>query len=87
MGFAVIGGGIRGLVSAYVLAKAGVNVVVYEKEDQFGGHAKTVNFHAIDLDLGFLFLNPVSFSFIIPFISLLFQLNKTIEKNHHILII
>ncbi|XP_017974933.1 PREDICTED: uncharacterized protein LOC18603276 isoform X3 [Theobroma cacao] len=61
MGFAVIGGGIRGLVSAYVLAKAGVNVVVYEKEDQFGGHAKTVNFHAIDLDLGFLFLNPATY--------------------------
>ncbi|KAA3467921.1 cyclopropane synthase [Gossypium australe] len=58
MEVAVIGGGIKGLVSAYVLVKAGVDVVVYEKEEQLGGHAKTVNFDAVDLDLGFLFLNP-----------------------------
>ena len=30
---AVIGGGISGLGAAYELAKAGVNVVLYEKED------------------------------------------------------
>ncbi|OMP01710.1 Mycolic acid cyclopropane synthase [Corchorus capsularis] len=60
---AVIGGGIRGLVSAYILAKAGINVVVYEKEEQLGGHGtRTFNFdHAIDLDLGFLFLNPATY--------------------------
>ncbi|XWS53768.1 hypothetical protein CRYUN_Cryun10bG0028600 [Craigia yunnanensis] len=61
MEVAVIGGGIRGLVSAYVLAKAGVNVVVYEKEERLGGHIKTVNFYDIDLDLGFLFLNPATY--------------------------
>nr|AAM33848.1 cyclopropane synthase [Sterculia foetida] len=61
MGVAVIGGGIQGLVSAYVLAKAGVNVVVYEKEEQVGGHAKTVSFDAVDLDLGLLFLNPARY--------------------------
>ena len=71
MGVAVIGGGIRGLVSAYVLSKSGVNVVVYEKEEQLGGHAKTVNFDGIDLDLGFLFLNPVSFFFPFFFFSCL----------------
>lgn len=58
---AVIGGGIRGLVSAYVVAKGGLDVVVYEKEEQLGGHAITVNFDAIDLDLRIFFLNPVSF--------------------------
>ncbi|OMO95385.1 Amine oxidase [Corchorus olitorius] len=60
---AVIGGGIRGLVSAYVLAKAGVDVVVYEEEEQLGGHGtRTFNFdHAIDLDLGLLFLNPATY--------------------------
>lgn len=64
MGIAVIGGGIRGLVSAYVLAKSGFDdVVVYEKEEELGGHAKTVTFDAIDLDLGFFFLDPVSFFF------------------------
>ncbi|XWS39151.1 hypothetical protein CRYUN_Cryun18bG0025500 [Craigia yunnanensis] len=62
MAVAVIGGGIRGLVSANVLAKAGVNVVVYEKEEQLGGHAKTVSFDDIDLDLGFLFLNPARYA-------------------------
>ena len=43
MRIAVVGAGISGLVSAYVLAKAGANVVLYEKEDYLGGHAKTVN--------------------------------------------
>ncbi|KAH7522036.1 hypothetical protein FEM48_Zijuj07G0095300 [Ziziphus jujuba var. spinosa] len=42
MRVAVIGGGISGLVSAYILAKNGVEVVLYEKEDHLGGHAKTV---------------------------------------------
>ncbi|TYG49476.1 hypothetical protein ES288_D10G097300v1 [Gossypium darwinii] len=59
---AVIGGGIRGLVSAYVVAKGGVDVVVYEKEEQLGGDAITVNFDATDLDLCFLFLNPASYA-------------------------
>ncbi|KAA3479520.1 cyclopropane synthase [Gossypium australe] len=59
---AVIGGGIRGLVSAYVVAKGGVDVVVYEKGEQLGGHATTVNFDATDLDLCCLFLNPASYA-------------------------
>lgn len=63
MGVAVIGGGIKGLVSAYILAKAGVDAVVYEKEERLGGHAKTVDFDAVNLDLGFLFLNPVRLFF------------------------
>ncbi|GLU08230.1 hypothetical protein SLE2022_251540 [Rubroshorea leprosula] len=58
MRVAVIGGGICGLVSAFVLAKAGVSVVLYEKEDCLGGHAKTLNFDAVDLDLDFMFFNP-----------------------------
>ncbi|WRX21362.1 hypothetical protein QQP08_013849, partial [Theobroma cacao] len=69
MRVAVIGGGIRGLVSAYVLAKAGVNVVVYEKGKQFGGHARTVNFHAIDLDLAFMFLNPAKHPNVLDFFT------------------
>jgi cyclopropane-fatty-acyl-phospholipid synthase len=38
MRVAVVGAGISGLVSAYTLAKAGVNVVLYEKEDYLGGN-------------------------------------------------
>lgn len=70
MRVAVVGAGISGLVSAYVLAKAGVNVVLYEKEDYLGGHAKTVNADGIDLDLGFMVFNRVS-SKLITFFSLL----------------
>ncbi|KAF9586852.1 hypothetical protein IFM89_039927, partial [Coptis chinensis] len=57
MRVAVIGAGISGLVSAYVLAKEGVDVVLYEKEDHLGGHAKTVTIDGVDLDLGFMVFN------------------------------
>lgn len=60
MKVAVIGAGISGLVSAYVLAKAGVDVVLYEKEEYLGGHAKTVTFDGVELDLGFMVFNRVS---------------------------
>lgn len=59
MKVAVVGGGISGLVSATVLAKAGAEVVLYEKEDRLGGHAKTVVVDGMDLDLGFMSFNPV----------------------------
>lgn len=70
MKIAVVGGGISGVVSAYTLAKAGANVVLYEKEDYLGGHSKTVHFDGVDLDLGFMVFNRVSsvlsFSFSVP---------------------
>lgn len=58
----VIGGGISGLVSTNLLAKNGVEVVLYKKEDDLGGHAKTVTFDGVDLDLGFMAFNTVSSS-------------------------
>ncbi|XP_017699471.1 uncharacterized protein LOC103711840 isoform X2 [Phoenix dactylifera] len=61
MRVAVVGAGISGLASAYVLAKAGVDVVLYEKEDCLGGHAKTVNFDGVNLDLGFMVFNGVTY--------------------------
>ena len=63
MRIAVIGGGISGLGAAYELAKGGVEVVLYEKEDYLGGHAKTVRFEGIDLDLGFMVFNRVNVLF------------------------
>ncbi|RVW77296.1 hypothetical protein CK203_050126 [Vitis vinifera] len=54
---AVIGAGVSGLVSAYVLARAGMKVVLYEKEDYLGGHAKTVTVDGVPLDLGFMVFN------------------------------
>jgi len=65
----VVGAGISGLVSAYVLAKAGVEVVLYEKEDYLGGHAKTVSFDGVDLDLGFMVFNRVSHILLSIFLS------------------
>lgn len=60
MRVAVIGAGISGLVSAYVLAKEGAEVVLFEKDDYLGGHARTVTFDGVDLDLGFMVFNRVS---------------------------
>ncbi|KAF8015943.1 hypothetical protein BT93_H1477 [Corymbia citriodora subsp. variegata] len=56
----VIGGGVSGLVAAYEVARGGARVVVYEKEDYLGGHARTVSFDDVDLDLGFMVFNRVS---------------------------
>ncbi|WOK95387.1 hypothetical protein Cni_G04094 [Canna indica] len=61
MRVAVVGAGISGLASAYTLAKAGADVVLYEKEDYLGGHAKTVTFDGVDLDLGFMVFNRVTY--------------------------
>jgi len=62
MRVAVVGAGITGLVSAYVLAKAGVNVVLYEKEDHLREeeiHGNTQQY-VFDFDhMGFMLLNPV----------------------------
>ncbi|KAM3356693.1 hypothetical protein P3S68_023407 [Capsicum galapagoense] len=61
MKVAVVGAGISGLISAYELAKSGVEVVVYEKENYLGGYAKTVyTVDGIDLDLGFMILDRAS---------------------------
>ncbi|KAF2542782.1 hypothetical protein F2Q68_00031832 [Brassica cretica] len=73
MRVAVIGGGISGLGSAYVLAKEyGIEeVVLFEKEESLGGHAKTVRFDDVDFDIGFIVFNTVpSISFPIPSQSL-----------------
>ncbi|KAM7488473.1 hypothetical protein LguiB_025957 [Lonicera macranthoides] len=61
MRVAVVGAGISGLVAAYTLAKGGVEVVLYEKEDYLGGHAKTVTVDGVDVDLGFMVFNRVTY--------------------------
>ncbi|KAL0456949.1 UNVERIFIED_CONTAM: putative fatty acid methyltransferase [Sesamum latifolium] len=59
MRVAVVGGGVSGLAAAYVLAKDGARVVVYEKEDALGGRAKTVDIGGTLLDLGFTVFSGV----------------------------
>ncbi|PIN25284.1 Cyclopropane-fatty-acyl-phospholipid synthase [Handroanthus impetiginosus] len=60
MRVAVVGGGISGLEAAYVVAKDGAKVVLYEKEDSLGGHAKTLAVDGNSLDLGFMVLSQVA---------------------------
>lgn len=61
MRVALIGGGISGLGSAYVLARddAVKELVLFEKEESLGGHARTMRLDGIDLDLGFIVFNSV----------------------------
>ncbi|KAK4405921.1 Tuberculostearic acid methyltransferase UfaA1 [Sesamum angolense] len=59
MRVAVVGGGVSGLAAAYILAKDGAEVVVYEKEDTLGGQAKTVIVDGTPLDLGFMVFSRV----------------------------
>nr|VDD36326.1 unnamed protein product [Brassica oleracea] len=62
MKVAVIGGGVSGLGSAYVLAREdGIKeVVLFEKEESFfGGHGKTMRLEGVDLDIGFIVFNPL----------------------------
>ncbi|MQM15476.1 hypothetical protein Taro_048421 [Colocasia esculenta] len=61
MRVAVVGAGISGLAAAHALAIAGVEVVLYEKEESLGGaHAKTIAVDGLDVDLGFMAFKGVS---------------------------
>jgi predicted NAD/FAD-binding protein len=72
---AIIGSGISGLTSAYLLSKEH-KVTVYEKADYVGGHTATIDFeldgqqHAIDT--GFIVFNEKTYP---NFLALLAQLN------------
>ncbi|KAL2347729.1 hypothetical protein Fmac_001729 [Flemingia macrophylla] len=90
MKVAVVGGGICGLASAHALAISGVNVVLYEKEDRLGGHAKTVNVDGVDIDLGFFIFNGVTYPNIVElFKNLAFDMklsemsfSVSLDKGH-----
>ncbi|KAL3648750.1 hypothetical protein CASFOL_005153 [Castilleja foliolosa] len=71
MRVAVVGSGVSGLVAAYVLAKEGVEVVLYEKDDCLGGHARTVNVDGTHLDLGFMLSNRVTYPNMMEFFETL----------------
>src|SRR3989338_5565576 len=49
---AVVGAGIAGLTCAYKLQKAGVNVIVYEKESAVGGRMSTRKTGSFPMDIG-----------------------------------
>ena len=82
MKIAVVGSGISGLSAAYYLSKKH-KVDLFEKENQFGGHANTLKVKydinkEVDVDIGFMVFNEKTYPNLINF----FSENKTeIEKS------
>jgi len=73
MKIAVVGSGISGLSAAYYLSKKH-KVDLFEKENQFGGHAHTVkviynNKKEIAVDIGFMVFNQKTYPNLINFFS------------------
>ncbi|XP_071726326.1 uncharacterized protein [Rutidosis leptorrhynchoides] len=67
----IVGAGISGLVSAYLLTKAGVKVVLYEKDYDLDNNAKIVTVDGVDLDLEMLAFNQVTCPNTMEFIEML----------------
>ena len=82
MKIAVVGSGISGLSAAYYLSKKH-KVDLFEKENQFGGHANTLRVtydinQEVDVDIGFMVFNKSTYPNLINF----FLENKIeIEKS------
>ena len=73
MKIAVVGGGISGLSAAYYLSKKH-KVDLFEKENQFGGHANTIKVvydhnKEIAVDIGFMVFNRNTYPNLIDFFS------------------
>ena len=79
MKIAVLGAGISGLGSAYILSKK-YEVDLYEKDNRLGGHARTTmveeNGKVFGVDTGFLVFNH-------PTYPLLTKLFKELESPLH----
>lgn len=77
---AIIGGGISGLATAYLLADS-ADITLYESEPQLGGHARTVLAGARGdqpVDTGFIVFNYVNY----PHLTAMFKaLNVPVEKS------
>ena len=66
---AIIGSGITGLAAASFLDKQGIKVTMFEKDNHVGGHCYTYpckydtkNGKSVNVDLGFMVLNPVTYN-------------------------
>ena len=71
MKIAIVGSGISGLSAAYYLSKK-YEVDLFEKENQFGGHANTLkvayaNNKEITVDIGFMVFNKNTYPNLINF--------------------
>ncbi|AXA33342.1 NAD(P)/FAD-dependent oxidoreductase [Francisella adeliensis] len=65
---AIIGSGISGLASAYLL-KDKFEVILYEKNDYFGGHARTLNVNDTPVDTGFIVFNHETYYHLTRFLK------------------
>jgi len=73
MKIAVVGSGVSGLSAAYYLSKKH-SVDLFEKENQFGGHANTLNViygnkKEVAVDIGFMVFNQKTYPNLINFFS------------------
>lgn len=55
MHIAIIGAGFSGMLAAYLLEKKGVQVTLYEKEENIGGHCRTLIHKDLVIELGTVF--------------------------------
>lgn len=79
---AVIGGGVAGIVAAYLLQRKH-NVTLYEKNNYIGGHTNTVTIsdgpdRGTPVDTGFIVMNDRTYPLFNRFLS---QLNVSISKT------
>jgi cyclopropane-fatty-acyl-phospholipid synthase len=58
---AVVGSGCAGLAAADALASRGVRVTLFEAADRLGGHADTRQVEGVDVDVGFMVFNRVTY--------------------------
>lgn len=55
MHIGIVGGGFSGLLAAYLLKKKGHGITVYEKEEQLGGHCRSLSVDKESVELGTVF--------------------------------
>lgn len=65
---AIIGSGISGLASAYLL-KDKFEITLYEKNNYFGGHARTLNVNDTPVDTGFIVFNHETYYHLTRFLK------------------
>ena len=61
LSIAVVGGGISGLSAAWLLARGGHDVTLFEAETRLGGHSHTVEADGIPVDTGFIVYNEQAY--------------------------
>ena len=84
---AVIGAGIGGLASAYLLAQKGKKVTLFESEPTCGGHALTVDTKEFGpVDLGFQVCNLTTYPHLMGFLRTLgtqtFPFSRATPTSH-----